>query len=374
MSVELRHLRAFVAVAEELNFTRAAERLHLAQQALSAQIRQLEERIGVPLLTRTTRKVELTPAGEVLLEHARAVLAATDRGVAAARAAGGTAQVLTLGLVVPVDREVFRPALDLFAERHPEVEVRALFGEVLDPTGGLRGGQADAALVVGAFDRTGLDMIPLWSDPRGLAMSASHELAAKPEISIEEMIGQPTFDFPAPDRIFREYWMAINHRGGRPPRLVAQFKSMDGLLEAVRGGLGVNLIRERIVDSLGPDSGVVFRPVADLEPAEVLRPWGGGAEPERITALIAAALENDTATTEIEERRVGKECRSRWSPYHSVSIERCQIFSRSATNGGVPNGKRDVARSTTAWLCSSLYPVSAARCSPTVSLPTPGRP
>src|SRR3954470_8323980 len=291
MNVELRHLRAFVAVAEELNFTRAAERLHLAQQALSSQIRQLEERIGVTLLIRSTRKVELTPAGEVLLDHARAVLAATERGVAAARAAGGGAQVLTLGLVVPVDREVFRPALDRFGERHPEIEVRALFGEVLDPTGGLRTGDADAALVVGAFDRSGLDMIPLWTDPRGLAMSASHELAAKAEVSIDEMIAQPSFDFPAPDRVFRAYWMAINHRAGPPPRLVAQFKSMDGLLEAVRGGLGVNLIRERIVDSLGPDSGVVFRPVAGLEPAEVLLAWRSGDEREMITNLIAAARE-----------------------------------------------------------------------------------
>src|SRR3954451_19942771 len=291
MNVELRHLRALVAVAEELNFTRAAERLHLAQQALSSQIRQLEERIGVSLLTRTTRKVELTPAGEVLVDHARAVLAATDRGVAATRVAAGAAQVLTLGLVVPVDHEVFRPALDLFAERHPEVEVRALFGEVLDPTGGLRGGQADAALVVGAFDRTGLDMIPLWSDPRGLAMSASHELAAKPEVSIAEMIDQPTFDFPAPDRVFREFWMAIGHRGGRPPRLVAQFKSMDGLLEAVRGGLGVNLIRERIVDSLGPDSGVVSRPFSGIDPADVLLAWRSGDERQMITDLIAAARE-----------------------------------------------------------------------------------
>lgn len=276
-------------MAEELNFTRAAEQLHLAQQALSAQIRQLEERIGVTLLTRSTRKVELTPAGEVLLEHARSTLASAERGVAAARAASGETQVLTLGLVVPVDHEVFRPALELFTARHPEVEVRVLFGDVLDPTGGLRASHADAALVVGAFDRTGLDMVPLWTDPRGLAMSASHELAAKSEISLDEMIEQPTFDFPAADRIFREYWMAINHRGGRPPRLVAQFRSMDGLLEAVRGGLGVNLIRERIVDSLGPDSGVVFRPVAGLEPADVLVAWRSGDERDLVNDLVAAA-------------------------------------------------------------------------------------
>lgn len=88
MSIELRHLRAFVAVAEELNFTRAADRLHLAQQALSTQIRQLEDRVGEQLLQRTTRKVELTAAGEAMLEHARAVLGGADRAVAAARAAG----------------------------------------------------------------------------------------------------------------------------------------------------------------------------------------------------------------------------------------------------------------------------------------------
>ena len=83
MSVELRHLRAFVAVAEELNFTRAADRLHLAQQALSKQIRQLEEQLGTQLLDRTTRKVELTPSGLALLEHARTLLGGADRAVAA---------------------------------------------------------------------------------------------------------------------------------------------------------------------------------------------------------------------------------------------------------------------------------------------------
>lgn len=102
MSVELKHLRAFVAVAEELNFTRAADRLHLAQQAL-AQIRQLEERVGQQLLQRTTRKVELTPAGVALLEHARALLGGADRAVAAARAAGEGTQTLCVGLVVPAD-------------------------------------------------------------------------------------------------------------------------------------------------------------------------------------------------------------------------------------------------------------------------------
>ena len=300
MSIELRHLRAFVAVAEELNFTRAADRLHVAQQALSTQIRQLEERVGQRLLDRTTRKVELTSAGEVLLEHARGVLAAADRGIAAARAAGEGNPRLSVGLVVAADHEPLCPALELFAQCRPEVEVRVGFGEVTDPTGGLRDGAADVAVVVGAFDRTGLETLPLWTDPRGIAVSTGHVLAAKPEVSIAEMVEQPTFDFPVADPVFRDYWMAINHRGGRPPRIAAQFRSLDGLLQAVRGGLGVNLIRERIVDTLGPDSGVVFRPVRDLEPAEVSLAWAEGNTSELVADFVAAA--RDAFRSSVPER------------------------------------------------------------------------
>ena len=291
MSVELCHLRAFVAVAEELNFTRAADRLHLAQQALSTQVRQLEERVGEQLLVRTTRKVELTPAGEALLEHARAVLGGADRAVAAARAAGEGTPCLSVGLVVPADHEPLRPALALFADSRPDVEVQVNFGEVTDPTGGLRDGDADVAVVVGAFDRTGLETLHLWTDPRGIAVSTGHVLAAKPEVSIAEMVEQPTFDFPPADPVFRDYWMATNHRGGRPPRIAAQFRSLDGLLEAVRGGLGINLIRERIVETLGPDSGVVFRPVRDLEPAEISLAWAEGNTSPLVSAFVAAARE-----------------------------------------------------------------------------------
>ena len=285
-----------MAVAEELNFTRAAERLHMAQQALSKQISQLEARTGVQLLERTTRKVELTSAGVALLEHARSVLAGADRAMAAVQAAGGEAPRLAVGFVVPADYEPFRPALTLFAERRPDVETRVLFSEVSDPTGGLRSGDADVSVVVGAFDRTGLETVTLWSDPRGLAMSADHELAAADSVSLEQMVSQPTFDFLVGDAVFRDYWIATDHRAGRPPRFVAQFRALDGLLEGIRSGLGVNLIRERIVNSLGPASGVVFRPVIDLEPAEIAVAWRTGDTRELITDFVSAACDAFQAT------------------------------------------------------------------------------
>lgn len=157
MDIELKHLRAFVAVAEELNFTRAAERLHMAQQALSSQVRRLEERIGVQLLERTTRKVELTGAGAILLEEARAVLEAADRAVAATQAADQRTTILTVGLVVPADYEPLVPVIERFRGQNPDVDVRVHFGDVADPAAGLRDGLADVGVVVGAFDRSGLE-------------------------------------------------------------------------------------------------------------------------------------------------------------------------------------------------------------------------
>ena len=140
----------------------------------------------------------------------------------------------------------------------------------------------------------------LWTDPRGITVSTGHVLAAKPEVSIAEMIEQPTFDFPVADPVFRDYWMAINHRGGRPPRIAAQFRSLDGLLQAVRGGLGVNLIRERIVDTLGPNSGVVFRPVRGLEPAEISLAWAEGNTSQLVADFVAAA--RDAFSAPLAER------------------------------------------------------------------------
>jgi DNA-binding transcriptional LysR family regulator len=112
---ELRHLRAFVAVAEELNFTRAAERLHLGQQAVSKSVGQLEGELGVRLLVRTTREVRLTPAGEALLEDGRRALAAADAAFARARDVGGdvsgTVRVGVSPAVSPAEREEVGRAL-----------------------------------------------------------------------------------------------------------------------------------------------------------------------------------------------------------------------------------------------------------------------
>jgi DNA-binding transcriptional LysR family regulator len=269
MDVELRHLRALMAVAEELNFTRAAGRLHLTQQALSGQIRQLEQRVGTRLVDRDTHHVQLTPAGAALYERCRPLLAGAERAVAAARAVTAEAPRLVLGYPAPLTHRIAAaPTLELFVTRHPDVEVAIHFGGLLDPWGGLRERASDVAIVYGAFDSAGLELRHLFSDPRGVALAAGHPLARKQAVTLAELVAEPIVDVPSTDAISRDFWIAANHRAGRPPRIGATVQTLDGLIEAIAAGLGVATTVAAVVDAMGTAAGVVFRPVTGLEPLD----------------------------------------------------------------------------------------------------------
>jgi DNA-binding transcriptional LysR family regulator len=287
VDVELRHLRALVTVAEELNFTRAAERLHLSQQALSAQIRQLEQRVGTRLVERNTHRVELTAAGARLCEHARPVLARAERAVSAARTARPK---LALGLRAPQTLALAGAAVERFAERRPDVELDISFGDLLDPSAGLRSGVADVAIIAGPFESDGLELRPMFSEPRGLALSADHPLAQGTEVTLAEFLDQPIVNVPTHDETWRDYWYAASHRQGRRPVVGATAHSMEGMLEAVRAGLGVALTIEPVVRALGPQSAIAFRPVTGLEPVEFFICWHSGDERAELNDFVEAAL------------------------------------------------------------------------------------
>ena len=260
MDIELRHLRSFVAVAEELSFTRAAQRLFIAQQALSTQIRQLEERIGTKLLVRTTRSVALTEAGEVLLAQARLLLADADTAVATTRAVGTGRTPLTVGFVAAVTHPDTSHVLDRFAADHADVDVMVSFGDLLDPTGGLHDGQVDVAFVYGPFDTKGLELTHLYTEPLGVALAEGHRLAAAETVAVADVVAEPTFDFPTRDRRWRDHWSGAAYREGLPPpRYVAQFRTLEGLIVSIRAGLGVYFATRSLVTTAGP--GVVWRPL-----------------------------------------------------------------------------------------------------------------
>jgi DNA-binding transcriptional LysR family regulator len=268
MDVEMRHLRALLALAEELNFTRAAERLHLTQQALSGQIRQLEERVGARLVERDSRRVQLTRAGKTLCEHARPLLAGAEHAVVATRAAGQDAPRLTVGYVAPLTRRLVAPAFQRFYVAQPEAEVTIHFAGFLDPLGGLRAGPADVAILYGEFEHGGIALRRLFSEPRGVALAADHPLAARPVITIEDLIREPLVAVPVRDQVWSDFWTAASHRNGTPPQIGASVTTLDGLMEAIGAGLGVATTVAPAIDMLGAAAGVVFRPVPELSPLD----------------------------------------------------------------------------------------------------------
>src|SRR5262249_20326266 len=147
--------------------------------------------------------------------------------------------------------------------------------DILDPLGGLRDGAADVAILYGEFEHAGIELRPLFSEPRGVVVLAGHALAKQSDpVTLAEFLAEPIVDVPVDDRVWRDFWTGARHRRG-PPRIGATVKSLDGLIEAVAAGLGVATTVGTAVEALGSAAGVVFRAVDGLEPLEF---WVGYRE------------------------------------------------------------------------------------------------
>lgn len=178
--MELRELRYFVAVAEELSFSRAAERLHITQQSLSSALARSEASLGSKLLNRTTRKVELTPSGRALLAAAPSVLTAADDALAAARAASPALRQAALRIRLGLDSaHLVEPLLVAFQSANPQIELNVVTGVDTENLAAVREGRADASFAW-ALDSQPGDLVRQWigEDECVVAMPAGHELAS----------------------------------------------------------------------------------------------------------------------------------------------------------------------------------------------------
>ncbi|ATL64881.1 LysR family transcriptional regulator [Nocardia terpenica] len=191
--MELRQLRYFVTVAEELHFGRAAERLHIAQPAVSQQVRRLERELRVQLLDRSPRRVRLTEAGLRFLPAARDVLAAADRARATvAGLAGQRAEVFRLGTITGLG-ERLDTVLDVFAERLPQLQVELVSLPVRERLEHVADGRLDAAFVrsPSPADSPGLEFLPAWDDPLMVVLPARHPLAARETVALADLAAVP---------------------------------------------------------------------------------------------------------------------------------------------------------------------------------------
>jgi len=260
--MELRHLRYFIAVAEELNFTRAAERLNTAQPSLSQQIKHLEQDLGVRLLNRSKRHVALTEAGKVFLAEAKELLARLDRAVQrAARAQQGKSIELSVG-VVPAAEIKILPKLIPLLERHLP-KVRLVFHNLpsAEQKRLLATGSLDIGLLRGPLHDPRLEVEDVLWEMLVVGLPAKHPLARKKAVTIRQLNDLPFImvsrqgspELHAAVRTFCE-------RSGLHPRVVQQADNVLGNLNMIRAGIGFGLFPDYATSIL--PKGVVVKALA----------------------------------------------------------------------------------------------------------------
>jgi DNA-binding transcriptional LysR family regulator len=292
MDVHLRNLRYFVAVAEELHFSRAAERLHVSQPALSKQVRQLERELRFPLFRRDRRRVHLTAAGQALLPAARRLLADWEAGFAEATArASEEGKVLQVGFQTSVGGGLYQDIAARFAERRPDWRLALRLHEWSDPTGGLRDRSADVSflwLPTGADDT--VEVRVLRSERRFVALPAGHRLARRKALQFADLLDERFIALPEEAGPLRDYWLALDERNGRPAKIGAEAATTDETFEAVATGHGVALIAEGNT-TVYARPGIVYRPVIDLTPCELAVAWRRGDRRAAVRDLVRVATE-----------------------------------------------------------------------------------
>jgi DNA-binding transcriptional LysR family regulator len=297
--VELRELRYFVAVAEELNFSRAAERLGMAQSPLSKAIAQLEARIGVALLERTTRRVSLTPAGVVLLEQARPALQTVTAAVRRAQRAARLEPVLTVAMKSGGDGGLLREILAAYqAPDRPPVEVLvASWGQ---PASLVHEGRADVALLRSPFSTRGLEVEELLSEPRMVVLAVGHRLAGRSRLRRADLASEAMPQWPGADEVTAAHWTGRDPAslsaawpdGTAPPVEVPGpvVSDLDQLLTVVALGQAVAFVPSSTAERHSRTD-VVYRPVTDLSPSAVAVAWPEGSRSRAVAAFVRATTQ-----------------------------------------------------------------------------------
>jgi len=284
--LDLRLVEYFVAVAEELHFGRAAERLHIAQPSLSQQIRRLEAQLGVSLLERNSRNVHLTPAGQALLQEGRKTLSQAQQAIQTVRAAG--APRLTVGFFGSAASELLPDVLRVSSERLPGVEISVrelLLGNIDD----ILNGSVNIAFTRLLPGQTELEVEVLTNEPRLAALASTHPLAkhrtlAFADLRNESFVINPVArqDGPPPR------WLAEQRRHGLPGRIAAEATSLQEILALVAAGRGVCLVPSAVTQHHAR-VGVTFVPITDADPAVVSLAWRPGPTCPVVEAFIDAS-------------------------------------------------------------------------------------
>lgn len=283
MDLDLRRARYFAAVAQELHFGRAAERLHLAQPALSRQVAALERELGVTLFDRSTRRVALTAAGVTFLDDIGQVIDAADNAIRRVRHGERAADVLVIGFMPGLSlRQAVRTLQEEFSDA--VIEIRELTW--VNQASLVRDGTVDVALVRRPIETAGLRLQGVAKDPRGVLLASDHPLARRSAISIAELASSPVIRHRH-GGIWDAYWTVSPRPDGRLPVPGPMVETVPEKLAVVASGVAVTFVPRSASDAYThPD--VVWVPVPDIEDSQVALAWVAGRRRRLLSAFVAA--------------------------------------------------------------------------------------
>ncbi|TVL90327.1 LysR family transcriptional regulator [Streptomyces sp. SAJ15] len=304
MDVHGRDLRYFAAVAEELSFTRAAERLFVSQPALSKQIRMLEKQLDARLFHRDRRAVRLTAVGEALLPHARGVLAAWEAAAAAVEEARTAERhTLVIGMSTSPGRGLLPALRTRLISQHPAAHPVLRQVNWADPSAGLADGSSDVAFVwLPLPDGQRYRYVVVAREPRLVALPRGHPLAERAAadrdgaVDFADLLDEPFLALPPEAGPLRDYWLALDARGGHAPRIGGVVASAEETHEAVANGQGVALLATGNAPLLVRDH-VIAVPVRGISPSRLAVAARRDDERPLVLAYLAAAAKVGAETS-----------------------------------------------------------------------------
>jgi DNA-binding transcriptional LysR family regulator len=260
--VTLRQLRYFAVLGDELNYRRAAERLFITQPALSTAIKQLEHQLGVMLVTRNTREVALTELGAEWLPKVRDALHGIDEAVDDLIALSAHYRRIRLGYLIGTGADLLFRLIRHFEVGHPEIKLEPREFDFSDPTAGLADGTTEVAIIRPPVDLPEHRMFILDAESWVACLPRDHRLARRSELTIAELLDEPIVVAPSTAGCWRDYWMAMDARDGKPPTIAAVAATYEEETTTIARGLGISFTSEASA-RLYERQGIVYVPITD---------------------------------------------------------------------------------------------------------------